>query len=289
MFGRHDIRRALLRQARRAGVAALCLGATPSAFAADGAGPGTPESQSATSTADAVALAERHAAEAYSAYQEQRYADAVALYQKAYEVLPSADILYNIARIYDSGLHDRPLAITFYRRYVADPGASAERIRKANQRLAELKAAEAAAIPGPAPAPEAPLGSNASSAQAGPASSSPSGWSVAALVMGGAGVVALGVGAGFGLSARSEADTVHELCDGNRCTDPSGVEAVDSARSYATMATTGFIVGGALVAAGATILLIDPGGDPEADSLSALRLAPRASESELGFSLQGSF
>src|SRR6187549_514967 len=82
----------------------------------------------AASESSAVTLSEQRAAEAFSAYSNKDYAAAVALYLQAYQAAPSGSILYNIARIYDTKLADRPLAITFYRRYIADPGAYTERI-----------------------------------------------------------------------------------------------------------------------------------------------------------------
>ena len=53
-----------------------------------------------------VARAESYAAEAFQAYAEKDYPRAVALYQQALDAAPSADIVYNIARIYDTKLED---------------------------------------------------------------------------------------------------------------------------------------------------------------------------------------
>src|SRR5690606_6622437 len=97
-----------------------------------------------------------YAARAFDAYKRKDYQSAIALYQKALEAAPSADILYNIARIYDLGLRDRALAISFYSRYVNDPGAVPNRIEVATKRLAELRAAELAAVAPPSVEPAAP-------------------------------------------------------------------------------------------------------------------------------------
>ena len=55
----------------------------------------------ATPAEERVELAEQKAAQAFQAYQEERFSEAVALYIDAYNAAPSADILYNVARIYD--------------------------------------------------------------------------------------------------------------------------------------------------------------------------------------------
>jgi len=115
------------------------LAAEPETVAADGA----------------VALSEQKAAQAFEAYQARRFTEAVALYVEANDASPNADILYNIARIYDTKLGDRPLAINFYRHYITDPGAVPERIQLANERLVALRDAEAAASQ-PSPAAAAP-------------------------------------------------------------------------------------------------------------------------------------
>ena len=64
-----------------------------------------------------IARAEAFATEAFEAYERKEYEQAVALYRKALEASPSADIIYNLARIYDSKLKDRQRAVEFYRRY----------------------------------------------------------------------------------------------------------------------------------------------------------------------------
>ena len=53
--------------------------------------------------------------------------------------------------------------------------------------------------------------------------------------LGGASVVALAIGAGFGVSAMADGDTVAERCPGNVC-DAEGLAAHESGRSAATVA-----------------------------------------------------
>lgn len=207
-----------------------------------------------TDDAAAVAVAETKAAEAFQAYQQKRFAESVALYLEAYHAAPNADILYNVARIYDAKLGDRPLAINFYRRYITDPGAVADRIELANERLLSLREAELA-VTSPAPGPEAAAPAAAADARTHAASPEPErGWStpeVLGVIMGTTGIVALGVGAGFGVAAMNETRTVRDLCDGNVCSEQRGIDAAESANGHAAISTIGFAAGGGLLALGA--------------------------------------
>ncbi|HWA75319.1 MAG TPA: hypothetical protein VG937_23440 [Polyangiaceae bacterium] len=253
------------------GPAWLCLGA---AAATGSFSPGARADEPSANEPSAVALSEQRAAEAFQAYSKKDYSGAVALYLKAYEAAPNGSILYNIARIYDTKLADRPLAITYYRRYIADPGAYTERIEFANQRLTQLRDAEALSEklddsaaakqperPEPRTANERP--SRTTETQS--AQRAEGGWSSvrwAGVALGAVGVAALGTGAGFGLAAMSKARTANELCDGNDCTSQRGVDAANSADRAATISNIGFAAGGGLLLTGLTLFLI--GGEESA-------------------------
>lgn len=247
-----------------------------------------------SATGNDVGAAERYADEAFQAYSRKDYAKAVVLYRKAYDAAASADILYNIARIYDTGLRDRPLAITFYRKYVGDPGATAERIGTANERIAVLRAAEEAAA-----TPAADVG-GASTAQvvapavpvtaAKPERSAGFPLKVAGISTGAAGVVLLGVGVGMGLAAKSDADVADKYCDGNDCTSQRGVDANEDAKSKARVSTIGLVAGGVLVGTGVTLWLIGnkrASREHSVGSLSNLRLSPIAGATEFGAVVSG--
>jgi len=198
-----------------------------------------------------VTRAESKADEAFRAYQGDRFAEAVALYLEAYDAAPNADILYNVARIYDAKLLDRPLAINFYRRYISDPGAVADRIQIANERLLVLREAELA-VARPVRDVES-AAAPAAGAHRQPSGAEP-GWSTAEVlgaVFASTGVVALGVGTGFGIAAMRERDTVNDLCKDNVCSEQRGIDSARSARDHAAVSTVGFASGGALLALGA--------------------------------------
>ena len=257
---------------------------------------------------DSVTQAEHYAERAFEAYQAKDYTRAVTLYQKAFEAAPSADILYNMARIYDVGLRDRPLAMAFYRRYVADPGAISDRIAVANQRLLQLRAAEDAAVvavePQVAPSGET---ASASSIEQPPQSSEPpdpgfqpteqpeaegrarklkiAGWTLASV-----GVAGLAVGAAFGVAAMGDAKDAERDCDGNACTTQASVNAAEDGTRKATLSTVAFAAGGAVAATGIVLLIVGAkSASAQEEQKHALSFSPALSPSGLGAQLSGRF
>jgi len=245
-----------------------------------------------------VALAEKYAERAFVAYKAHEYERAISLYQQALAAAPSADILYNIARVYDIGLHDRRHAMTYYERYLGDPGAVSKRRETASERLSELRAAERLGVDADeddalnAIARDFPLDTReAAPAVAPQPPREPEGGleplEVAAISAGTIGLVGVGIGVGFGLAARSESDVWRSECDGNVCTSQRGVDAAETASRRADVATLGFAVGGGLIAVGAVLWLLD--GSDEQPEGAALRLAPSVGESNLGGVVSGRF
>lgn len=106
-----------------------------------------------------------------------------------------------------------------------------------------------------------------------PVQSDPPSWQKpAGLVLAGAGVVGVGIGAALGLSARSTYDGAFDGGGCDRATktcDGPGQSAVDDARSTATLSTILFGAGGALVVAGAVVFFTAPTARPR-----ALHVAP---------------
>lgn len=237
-----------------------------------------------------VAQAEQYAAQAFEAYRNKDYPNAVAFYHKAYELSASADLLYNIARVYDLGIRDRQLATNFYRRYVSDSGAVPERIEKATRRLEELRAAERALAVEPAPREQSETVS-ASAPAASEDTPRTNFWStfrIAGLASGIAGLAALGVGTAYGLRAISEVDTAHAECDGNQCRSQRGVDAANAAQHSAGVTTLALSVGAGLALTGATLWFFGPEERLEAPGAQArVRWVPIASTSQLGVELSG--
>jgi hypothetical protein len=209
-----------------------------------------------------VALADSKAAEAFEAYRGRHYAEAVTLYTEAYATAPNPDILYNIARIYDTKLGDRRLAVSFYRQFIVAPDAALARVRIAAQRIFELKYVE---VPPPSakrlPENAEPEGATRSARWSAP--------EVFGVVTASAGIVAMAAGAGFGIAAVREARTVHELCEGNMCREQRGIDATKTAALQARWSTIGFISGGVLFALGAASYFLIGGDARESDEQSA--------------------
>jgi len=248
------------------------------------------ETPPALESADPVLAAEQQAAQAFEAYGQKRYADAVALYEKAYASAPSADALYNIARIYDIGMGDRVHAIAAYERCVSEPGASLERLQRASERLLVLRRSERAQreaerTPVPADSTAAPaLAPSEPESRAHSLTMRTAAW-----ISGAAGVVGVGVGLGFGVAALSNADTANAACDGNRCSSERGVAAAKSASTQATLATAGVSVGAALLVTGAALWLLDAEGHELQQGTPGVRFTPVAGAGELGMALGGSW
>lgn len=212
-----------------------------------------------------VALSERRAADAFQAYAKEDYALAVALYLDAYDAAPSASILYNIARVYDTKLGNHPQAINFYRRYIAAPGTRVELVQIANQRLRELHEVEltpsTSMEEGSTPVDETMRRERASSSPSmvDPNHGRGNGWSRlrwVSVALGAVGVVGVGVGTGFGLAALSQARTANELCNGNACESQRGVDAANAASKNATVSTIGFGTGIALLTAAVALFFV---------------------------------
>ncbi|MGC4091036.1 MAG: hypothetical protein QM756_24810 [Polyangiaceae bacterium] len=117
----------------------------------------------------------------------------------------------------------------------------------ANASLAPA-ASPVTAPPAPAPAPASPASE--------PSSSFP-GQRVAAIVSAGVGVVGIGVGSVFGLTAMSRKKDAEKVCP-DVCEDDAGVKAWKDARSAGNLATVGFIVGGVGLAAAAVLWFTAP-------------------------------
>jgi tetratricopeptide (TPR) repeat protein len=241
-----------------------------------------------------VKLAEDDAARAFDAYQSQRYAEAIRLYEQALAAADSADILYNIARVYDLGLADHPHALEYYRRYIAHAGADPSRTRRARERITELQAADgvAAVASEDSRAVASAAGSEPISPLPVRAAPSPSeGWStreVVAASLAGAGLVGLGLGAGFGWSAASSTDSWRHDCTGNECVSQRSVDAARSAREKANVATVALTSGGGLLAVGAVLWWVGTGKEPALER-AGLELTPLGGPSDLGCSVSGRF
>jgi hypothetical protein len=247
-----------------------------------------------TETSEAVRAAEVYAARAFEAYRQRQYPQAIELYEQAWAAAAAADILYNLARVYDLGSQQPSQAIRYYERYIAHPRALAERRALAEQRISALRAAAAAVSAGPQttaaarrsemkPAAADPVGAGTRDEAA-----SFTGRDWTAALLGGAGLAALGTGAYFGWSAYAQSDAWRGECDGNTCASQRAVDAAESAQRQANVATLLLALGGAAVAAGAAVWWLGPDGREQGVGAS-LHLEPVLGSSQVGGALGGRF
>ncbi|HEX8790172.1 MAG TPA: PEGA domain-containing protein [Polyangiaceae bacterium] len=138
--------------------------------------------------------------------------------------------------------------------------------------------------PAPAPAPVAqpepqPAAAVAEEPPPSHGSSRTLGW-----IVGGAGVVALGVGAGFGFDALSLKSQADGHCPNRQC-DATGLSDISSAKTAATVSTIGLAVGVVGVGVGAFFLL-RPSSSPSAASAA---VTPFVGADRAGVALQGAW
>lgn len=84
------------------------------------------------------------------------------------------------------------------------------------------------------------------------------------IVSAGVGVVGIGVGTAFGLTAKSKKSDAEQLCPGDHyCDDQRGVDRWNDAKAAGNLATVGFIVGGLGLAGAAVLWFTDKQHSPE--------------------------
>jgi tetratricopeptide (TPR) repeat protein len=234
----------------------------------------------ATIPSDRVKQAQGLADQAYDAYQREDWSKAITLYLESYKLAPTADVLFNVASIYDKRIKDKELALEYYRRHNASTDATPELVGKATARISELNRTDKASkSPAPREEPRRPQEHSGSSLP------------VAGLITAGAGVLGLGAGALFGLSAISKHNEAKTAgCSGSTCLDAGGQGSEKDASKDAAKSTIFFIAGGALAATGVTLYLLAPkskeGSAPQAAS-SSVWLAPAVGPSVAGVSVAG--
>ena len=115
-----------------------------------------------------------------------------------------------------------------------------------------------------------------------PAPSSSEQRSIVPWVVGGAGVVALGVGTVFGLKAISNADDARAMCPDGLCNDQAGEQAASDAHTQAKISNVSFVLGAAALATGVVLYFTLP-----TKQGTQVGLLPMADQSSLGLALRG--
>jgi hypothetical protein len=199
---------------------------------------------------DATSLrAEKLADDAFARASRGAYREAIELYVQANEVAPSAALSFDVAWLYDKHLAAPGLALEWYRRSVAAPDIAPGLRARAEERIAALESSEKTSAPG------------ASTSPLPPKTETNGAWSPLrtwAILAGGTGVVALGIGVGFAVVAKTKDTQAGRYCDGDRCTDARALTLTDEATSAATIANVAIVTGAVFVAGGVTLWLLAP-------------------------------
>ncbi len=166
------------------------------------------------------------------------------------------------------------------------------------QKAQRVEAAMAASKPAPAAQPS---GTSTAQVWGTPEASKPnggSGWNgrkTLAVVVAGAGVAGVAVGAVFGMNALSNYSSQQNLCHSSApgdCTDRAqALTDHDNAARASTISTIAFIAGGALVATGAILFFTAPkqGEEARATTSAGLEVLPGAGPGSAGMWLRGRF
>lgn len=222
---------------------------------------------------DATETVEQLAERAYALQAAGKDAEAITIYLKVYDISKDGILLLNVARIYDTKLHEPALAAEYYRRYLLSPDADADRVKKVTNRLAVLKreaeeertrmiVAPPVLVPQPAPASPAPPAASHETGLSAEGSAPPA-WGpmrTAGVVVGALGVVGVGATFVLGYVAKTKNDDANAVCNGRVCQSQDGVNLTNTAESWATASTVSLVTGLILVASGVTIYALAPRG-----------------------------
>jgi len=232
--------------------------------------------------AERTKQAQVYADQAYVAYQSQDWLKAIAMYIESYKLVASAEVLFNIATLYDKKVGNKQLALDYYERHNGAPDASSELIAKAAARINALRQKE-----GPKPAttdtPVVPV-----TVTAPPPSDRRQTFRTAGLVTGLLGLAGIGVGIGFGVVAIGKAGEAHAAgCMNNSCPDAASAEKDRSAFTSGTVSTVTLVLGGALAVVGITLVIIAPKKAAKKATRASLQLTPSVGPNSVGLGFSG--
>ncbi len=227
-------------------------------------------------------------AQAVDAFGEQRFDEAVDLFNQAYAVDPQPNYLFNIGRVFEEK-GDLKSAVEYYQRFVSQPGvdiearkAATERLQVLKEALAQLEEDEEPQPPVPAPEPQP----EPESTDEDPRPDRKQAQRIAGYSMLGVGGVALIVGAVLGGLATGKANDADdaEFVD-------ERLRLRDEARTRARGADAMYITGGVLAGAGLVLVLTTL---RKKDRQTANRgrkpaISPMADRRGLGLSIHGRF
>ena len=216
----------------------------------------------------------------YAAYQNEDWNKAIEMYLESYKLSSSADLLFNIAVIYDRKLGNKSMAIEYFRKHNAAADANPDLVAKANRRIEDL-------------IHETPAGDTHKSGPTVPPLPRDKGANmrIGGIVAATVGVIGLGVGIGFGIAAISKMDQAKTAgCDSTGCPNEAAAQLERTANSRGNYSTIGVVAGGVLIAAGVTLYVLAPSKPPRAEPATAtLMFRPTLTPNMAGIGLVGTF
>jgi hypothetical protein len=262
-------------------VAVMLLTCVPRISAAD-----PPAAPSPSTDSTPQQRAEAAAQKAYEAYSHGDYREALTLYDESYRTYPTPEVLFNIANIYDRKIGDEKLAIEFYSRHNQSPDATPDLVARAQARIKALESAEQSRrADARAPLPSTAPVRDKSARGKGDAGGAFRG---AGVLTGSLGIVGVGIGAGFGLSASSlHAKAQDNGCSGKHCATQTGVDEEHSAWRAATVSTIAFVAGGILFTGGLMLVLLAPSSAESTAPVQSVRIEPVVGSGAAGLALTG--
>ena len=232
--------------------------------------------------------------QAYELTAQNKYSEAIGAYMKAYELSNAGAILFNIATIYDRKLHERSLAMEYFRRYLQARDAVPDFARKAADRLSELKAEEAAEARARSSVQVTPPPATSTTGATSPPPSPPpadTGVSLlkpVGIVLGALGLAGVGTSLALGALAKSKNTDADQYCSATACSTNQGVTLEHQAGDFATASTVTFISGATLLAVGVTLFFAAPHGGTKAPA-GSITVEPTVGASSGGLRVEGTF
>lgn len=235
----------------------------PPASAQPPAGAGTaPGAAAQPADPDGDPLARNHFASGRAYYDRGRYEEAIVEFQRAYELSPHPELLYNLYLAHQN-LGHRAEAIDALSRYLAERPDERPELRERLRAMRERLEQEPEPTREPAPSPEPTPAPRAAPAPRGDPGGTPTG-AVVSLIAGGVGLLAFGA---FGSLALVEDGRLAGDCGadvGATCTE----DDLDTLHTYALIADVSLGVG--LVAGAIGLIWLLTGGDDGAEAPLAL-------------------
>ncbi len=277
---------------------------------ASGTGIGTASARTPVQTPIAVAIQEPTDDDAYEAlteeaglrYEKKEYAASIALFERAYEIRPEPNILFNVGRIHEEAgnLED---AVGYYERFIQDTSADYDARQAALKRLTLLRELirldpEKNPPPPEQPPPEQPPPEQPPPEQTPPDQTQPSqpvdddprapdprklrivGYSL--LGVGALSLIGGGIAAGIARNKHGQLDNASPDIAMRRQLEAEGINAARAADGM-------FIAGSILAASGVVILLLPQSRTPKDPAEKRAAFVPHFSGHEVGVGLVGRF